>query len=162
MDECGVKINTGQSAYGHSQRGVRCVEIGRYIAGSNYTFNFIVGLNASMFASVIPGPSNANQFVIFFTEATEAFTVDGEPLLTPGDTVVVDNAPIHHHEAERLLFNLLDDFDIELVYLPNYSPDFNPAENCFNKLKITLKRDYYRELLHENFPILRTFRNNTT
>ena len=105
------------------------------------------------FSSVINGASNTNEFVIFFVETNNAFTDEGEPALLPGDVVIVDNAPFHHHEAEVLLTNYFDGQGVELIYLPTYSPDFNPAENCFNKLKSLLKRDSYRTLLHENLAV---------
>ena len=56
------------------------------------------------------------------------------PEFGPGDTVVVDNAPIHRNEGQRLLTNWLQDLGIELVFLPTYSPELNPTEQCFNKM----------------------------
>ncbi|XP_070577463.1 uncharacterized protein [Ptychodera flava] len=153
MDESGVKIQTGQRVYGHSQRGVKTYEIGRYLTGANNTVNLLVGLDGVKYCSVIDGPSNGNEFIRYFTEATTAFTDDGEAALNPGDTVVVDNAPIHHHEPGDHVRNLLDDIGVEIVFLPTYSPDFNPVENCFNKMKSLLKKDYYRELLHDNIAV---------
>ena len=59
--------------------------------------------------------------------------------LEVGDTIVMDNCPTHHHEGRRVLSKFLDDLNIELVYMPAYSPDFNPTEYVFGNLKCVLK-----------------------
>ena len=133
--------------------GSKSFEIGRYLSGANHTVNLLVGADGVKCCSVINVASNTNEFVQFFVEATNAYTDDGEPAFIPGDVVIVDNAPFHHYEAEVLLTNWFDDLGIELVYLPTYSPDLNPVENCFNKLKTLLKRDHYREILHDNVAV---------
>ncbi|XP_070554638.1 uncharacterized protein [Ptychodera flava] len=140
MDESGVKVNTGQSKYGHSPCGQRCVELGRYAAGGNHSVSLLIGYDGVKFCDVIWGPSDTNNYLRFFTEAAEAYDSNGQPVLEPGDTVVVDNAPIHRNEGQRLLTNWLQDLGIELVFLPTYSPEFNPTEQCFNKLKAMLNR----------------------
>ena len=86
-------------------------------------------------------------FVEFITQAMESFTRWGTPVLEPGDILVVDNATIHHNEAENIVGNFLKQHGIELVYLPPYSPQFNPCENAFNKVKIILKDEEYAELI---------------
>ena len=45
----------------------------------------------------------------------------------------MDNCPFHHNEGGEVLRDFLDDLNIELVYMPCYSPDFNPAEYVFGK-----------------------------
>ena len=47
----------------------------------------------------------------------------------------------------------MDDIGCVLVYLPSYSPELNPAEFVFNKLKTCLKRIEYRELLRDNLHV---------
>ena len=55
----------------------------------------------------------------------------------------MDNCPIHHYEGERILRDFLNELNIELVYMPAYSPDFNPAEYVFGKLKYLLKYRFW-------------------
>ena len=59
------------------------------------------------------------------------------PALKPGDIVVMDNLPAHRSAAVR---DAIQDARAELRFLPPYSPDFNPIEMAFSKLKAYLKR----------------------
>jgi transposase len=54
------------------------------------------------------------------------------PTLQPGDIVVMDNLPAHKGPAVR---QIIEAAGAELRYLPPYSPDFNPIEQVFSKLK---------------------------
>ena len=65
----------------------------------------------------------------------------------------MDNAPIHRNRAGEALGEWLDDIGCTLVYLPTYSPEFNPAELVFNQLKTILKRFEFRELLRDNLHV---------
>lgn len=58
------------------------------------------------------------------------------PSLHPGDLVVMDN--LSSHKAPRTAA-LIRAVDAELVYLPPYSPDFNPIEQAFSKIKQALR-----------------------
>jgi transposase len=59
------------------------------------------------------------------------------PTLTPGDVVVMDNLPAHKSAAVR---RAIEATGAELRLLPPYSPDFNPIENAFAKLKALLRK----------------------
>ena len=59
------------------------------------------------------------------------------PTLEPGDIVVMDNLPAHRSAAVR---DAIQGAGAELRFLPPYSPDFNPIEMAFSKLKAYLKR----------------------
>jgi transposase InsO family protein len=54
------------------------------------------------------------------------------PKLKPGDIIVIDNASFHKSQA---IEDLIAQFGCELLYLPPYSPDFNPIENWWFVLK---------------------------
>mgnify|MGYP002780064886 CR=1 FL=1 len=58
------------------------------------------------------------------------------PQLVPGDLVVWDNLAVHKTRAVRELF---EQAEIELLFLPPYSPDLNPIELCWSKLKTLLR-----------------------
>ena len=58
------------------------------------------------------------------------------PTLQPGDTVVMDNLPSHKGPRVR---ELIEAKGASLRYLPPYSPDFNPIEQAFSKLKALLR-----------------------
>lgn len=57
------------------------------------------------------------------------------PILRPGDVVVLDNLSSHKRPGVRVL---VEAAGAELCHLPPYSPDFNPIENAFSKLKAVL------------------------
>ena len=55
----------------------------------------------------------------------------------PGDVVVMDNLSAHKVAGVR---EAIENADAELVYLPPYSPDFNPIESCWSKLKALIRK----------------------
>ena len=59
------------------------------------------------------------------------------PTLIPGDIVIMDNLPTHKTTAMR---HAIEAADAQLRFLPPYSPDFNPIEKAFSKLKVFLKK----------------------
>lgn len=59
------------------------------------------------------------------------------PTLKTGQVVVMDNFTIHHNAKVR---ELIEAAGCELRYLPTYSPDYNPIENLFAKLKAFVKK----------------------
>ena len=58
------------------------------------------------------------------------------PALAAGADVVMDNLPAHKVEGVR---SLLEAVGAELLYLPPYSPDFNPIEQAWSKIKQQLR-----------------------
>ena len=68
------------------------------------------------------------------------------PTLSTGDTVVMDNLPCHKVAGIR---EAIESVGAKLVYLPPYSPDLNPIEQAFAKLKTLLRktRAYARRTL---------------
>jgi transposase len=69
----------------------------------------------------------------FFVRWTQEWLV---PTLRPGMTVVLDNLSVHKHEAAR---DAIEAAGCQLLFLPAYSPDFNPIEMLFAKLKTYLR-----------------------
>ena len=59
------------------------------------------------------------------------------PALRPGDVVILDNLSSHKGARVRAL---IEAAEASLLYLPPYSPDFNPIENAFAKLKALLRK----------------------
>jgi len=79
---------------------------------------------------VIDGPINGDSF----TAWVEQFLI---PTLGPGSIVVIDNRGSHKGSRVR---RLLRAAGIKLFFLPSYSPDLNPIEEMFSKLKRALRR----------------------
>ena len=59
------------------------------------------------------------------------------PTLRPGDIVVMDNLRTHHIQA---VSELLHDAGVKTLYLPPYSPDLNPIEKLWSKVKAILRK----------------------
>ena len=111
------------------------------------------GLDGIIYANTINGTSNSMTFLNFFEEASHVFLPDGRPPYIYGDHIIMDNAAIHHNRAGDALGEWLDDIGCSFVYLPTYSPEMNPAEHVFNKLKTIMKRFEFPELLRENLHV---------
>jgi len=65
------------------------------------------------------------------------------PTLSPGDVVIMDNPPAHKGAAVR---HAIEASGARLLFLPPYSPDFNPIENAFSKLKALLRKAAARSI----------------
>lgn len=117
------------------------------------TPNLMYGLDGIVYDNTVDGSSNALTVLIFFEEASDIYLPDGQPTFSYGDHVILDNAPKHHYRAGQALSEWLDDMGCIVVYLPTYSPEFNPAQYVFNKLKKVLRQFEYRELLKDSLHV---------
>ena len=145
FDECGVKLpGNGTRFYGHAPVGERAIEIIRYCETANTTVNVLCSLFGVTYANIVDGPSNTTEFLRFFEEAyNSVHPTTGRPCLEAGNTIVMDNCPFHHNDGEHVLREFLEDLNIELVFMPTYSPDFNPTEYVFGKMKCLLKHKFW-------------------
>jgi transposase len=79
------------------------------------------------------------------------------PTLKPGDTVIVDNLSSHKSDEVR---EAIEAVGAKVLFLPPYSPDFNPIEKAFAKLKALLRRaaartvEAVRQAIEELVPII--------
>ena len=56
----------------------------------------------------------------------------------------MDNCPTHHHGlVSEILRDFLDQLNIEVVFMPAYSPDFNPTEYVFGKIRTLMKYQFW-------------------
>ncbi len=79
--------------------------------------------------ALFEGATNGERFRGYVTDTLV-------PTLRPGDTVVLDNLPVHKVTGIR---EAVEAAGARLLFLPPYSPDFNPIENAFAKLKALLR-----------------------
>ena len=76
------------------------------------------------------------------------------PTLIPGQIVILDNLPVHKSARARAL---IEGAGCQLRFLPSYSPDFNPIEPAFAKIKQTLRgaaARTYADLVAATGPVL--------
>jgi len=67
------------------------------------------------------------------------------PILEPGDVVIMDNLPAHKRAGIRVA---IEKVGAKLLFLPPYSPDFNPIEMAFSKIKAILRKVAARKVEH--------------
>lgn len=96
------------------------------------TSTFIAGLRATGMSApfLLEGPMDGLAFRAYVTEVLA-------PTLNQGDIVVMDNLQTHKVEGIRAA---IEAKGAMLLYLPPYSPDFNPIEQAFSKLKALLRK----------------------
>ena len=129
VDESGAKI-TLSPRYGRAPRGQRCVGRVPRNWGQNTTLMAAMTLEGMQTAAVIEGAMDRPVFECF----VQQFLL---PTLRPGQTVVWDNLSVHKSQRARALIEAMG---CDVVFLPAYSPDFNPIEQAFSKLKAHLRR----------------------
>ena len=158
FDEAGIKTpGIGTRLYGHSPVGERCVEVVRKEENPNTTLNMLVSVNGPEYYNLIDGATNTAEFLNFFQEAANATSnTTPHPVLEIGDTIVMDNLAVHHFDGGEILEDFLADMGIELIYTPVYSPDLNPIEMCFNKIKTLLNNDF-NDLVHYNVKLAASY-----
>lgn len=95
------------------------------------TTTFVVALRIDGLTAptVVDGPMTGDTFVAYVEQQLA-------PTLKPGDIVVMDNLSSHKRAAVR---TAIEAAGAELRYLPPYSPDLNPIEKAFSKLKSKLR-----------------------
>ena len=115
---------------GRSPRGERCRASVPH--GHWKTTTLIAGLRLDGLAApmVVDGAMNGEMFTAY-TEIILA------PTLAPGDIVILDNLPAHKVTGARTAIEAKGAF---MLFLPPYSPDFNPIEQAFAKLKSILRK----------------------
>lgn len=124
LDETGLKTNLTRLrgwAFG-GERLVEPVPAGRW---ETNTLVHAIALDGTRAAMVLDGPMDGVCFIGF----CESFLA---PALKPGDLVVMDNLASHKSERARLA---IESAGAQVVLLPPYSPDLNPIEMIFSKLK---------------------------
>ena len=128
LDETG--LNTKMTRlYGRSARGQRC--LGRAPHGHWRTATFIAALHHDRLSApwLIDGPMDGLLFRTYIEQVLA-------PELRPGDVVICDNLSCHKVSGVR---QAIEQRGARLLYLPAYSPDLNPIEMAFAKLKSALR-----------------------
>jgi putative transposase len=115
---------------GWSRRGQRLK--GRIPHGHWKTLTFLAALRCDHVTApcVFNGPINGECFLLY----VEQILI---PCLKPGDIVIMDNLGSHKADAIRTAIHRVG---ARLLFLPPYSPDLNPIEQVFSKLKHTLRK----------------------
>ena len=126
VDESFATTNMARR-YGRAPRGVRLRAPIPY--GNRKKTTLVAGLRLSGVTAtqLLDSSSNGERFLAYVTEVLV-------PTLAPGDLVVIDNLSSHKSHPVR------EAIGAKLLFLPRYSPDFNPIEKAFSKLKALLRK----------------------
>ena len=129
LDETGAATNMTRLR-GWAPRGERLVDAAPH--GHWRTSTFLAGLRATGIVApfVLDGPMTGNVFRAYVEQMLA-------PVLRPGDVVVMDNLAAHKVAGVAQAIRAVG---ASVMYLPPYSPDLNPIEQLFAKLKALLRK----------------------
>lgn len=114
---------------GRAPRGERLVDKTPHGHWMTTTLIAALGIEGMRCSTVVDGAVNRDVFTAFVEHVLV-------PALRPGDVVVMDNLSSHKGDRVR---DLIEGAGAELRFLPPYSPDLNPIELVFSKLKQLLR-----------------------
>ncbi len=129
LDESGARTNFTR-LYGRAPAGQRLVASAPAGNWSSLTMVSAILIDQVVAPMITDGP--VNQLV--FQGYVDWLLV---PLLKPGDTVIMDNLSSHKSTA---VAESIESTGAKLLFLPPYSPDFNPIEKMWSKVKASLRR----------------------
>ena len=115
---------------GWAPKGTRCRAALPHGHWKTTTFTAGLRLNGLVAPWLLDGPMDGEAFLVYVCRVLV-------PDLTPGDIVIMDNLPAHKVSGVR---KAIEAAGATLLYLPPYSPDFNPIEMAFSKLKALLRK----------------------
>lgn len=129
LDETGVRTNLARR-YGRSRKGQRLIASVPY--GHWKTTTFLAALRHDRLTAplAVDGAMNGLTFLAYVKQVLA-------PTLQSGDVVVMDNLAAHKHPGVQ---EALAAVGATALYLPPYSPDLNPIEMAFAKLKSLLRK----------------------
>jgi transposase len=133
VDEMGT--NTSLSpVYGWAKKGERAYCSVPRNRGPNTTLLSSMSISGIGPSLAVEGATNREVFETYVERVLA-------PRLRPGQVVVMDNLTAHKGDKVK---ELIEEQGCELIYLPPYSPDFNPIEEAFSKIKSLVRKSEAR------------------
>lgn len=129
LDETGVNLSFSRE-YARSLRGSRAPGNKPKNYGDSVTVLGAINENGTIAALEVRGSTDETVILAFIEEILSSH-------LAPGDCIVLDNLSSHKTNKVQTAFAALG---VEVYYLPPYSPDLNPIEMCWSKIKTFLKQ----------------------
>jgi transposase len=132
-----TSFNTAMARrYARAHKSERAVDRLPRNQGKNQTLICALQLCGPAAAFVFDGSVNGDAFV-WYVEHILC------PTLKPGEIVFLDNLSAHHRDE---VADLIEERGCSLIYFPPYSPDFNPIEMLFSKIKALVRAGRWRDL----------------
>ena len=129
LDESGVNVDMARR-YGRGRGGRRVVDHAPLSKPKSTTILSSIRLDGELAFTTFQGGTTGARFLTYLKDILI-------PTLRPGDIVVMDNLRTHHIQA---VAELLHDAGAQVLYLPPYSPDLNPIEKLWSKVKAVLRK----------------------
>ena len=137
VDESGVNTNMTR-IYGRSIGGTRSVDKTPLNTPANTTILSSIRINGEISYTTYKGRTTGDKFVEYLKNVLI-------PTLHDGDIIVMDNMRSHHVKKVSETINNSGKH-LTLLYLPPYSPDFNPIEMMWSKIKSILRKIKIRDV----------------
>lgn len=135
VDETGADRRNCLRKFGYSLRGKPAVSKQLLVRGQRVSAITAISTEGVLDCYTVTGSVDAEKFTDFIRQALlpHLKPFDG---VNPCSVVILDNASIHHVDG---IVELIESAGALAIFLPPYSPDLNPIEEAFSKLKSTLK-----------------------
>ena len=139
VDKSGYDKRVGFRRIGWSPLSVSPIQVSQFHRDQRYQILPAYSQDRIVFSRVFRGSTDTTVFEDFIAQLLQHYGRQPEPK----SVLVIDNASFHHSERMTQIYV---DIGVKLVYLPPYSPDLNPIEEFFAKLKAFIKRNqgYYK------------------
>jgi transposase len=129
IDESGAHLGLTR-LYGRAAPGERVSEATPGYSGKHYTVIAALGLSEITATWLLEDALTREAFEVYVTQVLA-------PTLQTSDVVLIDNLNVHKSEIAR---HAIESRGARLEFLPPYSPDLNPIEKCWSKVKSVLRR----------------------
>ena len=128
LDESGCNTDMTRR-YAYSLGGGRAVDSVPLSKSKNTTILSSIQMNGTLHYTTFSGGTTAEEFKAYLENDLLLY-------LSSDSILIMDNMKSHHAKAVKAL---LDNFNVQYVYLPPYSPDLNPIEKLWSKIKALLR-----------------------
>lgn len=129
LDEAGINLSM-TTMYGWAPEGTRVVEHRPNIRTKKTSIIGAMSVEGMLCIGTVEGSFNGATFL-------DWLTLELLPKLDPGTAIIWDNVKFHHSAAVR---EAVEAAGCVIVKMPPYSPDLNPIEECWSKLKHFVRR----------------------
>ena len=127
-DETGIDDNEVPNI-GWEPRGERCYALKKAERRTRYNITAALNIKQLFAPFLFEGYSNTSTYEIYVEQVLV-------PALKPGMVVVIDNARFH---KSKKVMNLIEAVGCRIIFLPPYSPDFNPIEHWWASIKNAIR-----------------------
>jgi len=147
-DESALNLLMTYRINGWAYRGQRAKKRANFVRGKRYSILPAISMNGIIYSHIKLGGYDGDEFLYFLEGLVERMN----PYLGPESVLVIDNCRIHHVPGVQ---ELCDERGVKLMYLPPYSPDYNPIEECFSFVKADIRRfgHVFRDIAEGHDPV---------